>query len=256
MARGPENHVVEKCLTGFHSIHSALRRQAQDILCLWIDESRHDARMRSLIQLAEETGIRVYYKPRKQIAQRSGGIRHQGVVAICRERAKTREETWNALLQTVGETTFLLVLDRVQDPHNLGACIRTAECAGIDAIILPKDSAAPVNDTARRVAAGAADCIPIHYVTNLIRSLVELKKRGVWVVGTSDHAASSLHEVDLSGPVALVLGGEEKGIRRLVWENCDMVIRIPMAGSISSLNISVAAGVVLFEAKRQRDKVK
>ncbi len=253
VARDPDHPDGNQHLTGFHSVQSVLRRHVRNVRELWVDQSRRDSRMTSLVQLAEDAGVTVHRVPRRQLDTRSGGIRHQGVLAVCRWPLVNKSQGWESFLATLHSAPFLLVLDQVQDPHNLGACIRTAECAGVDGVILPRDGAAPVNDTVRRVAAGAAERMPVHYVTNLARSLDSLKSRGIWIIGTSDRAECSLHRADLSGPVALVLGAEDKGMRRLTWEACDRVVRIPMMGTVSSLNVSVAAGVVLFEAKRQRD---
>ena len=239
-------------LTGYHSIHSALCRNPGEVLGLWVDDSRRDSRMQALLQLAEESGIEIHRQSRKHLDMLSGGARHQGVLAI-REGHGGRDTGLGPFLDALGESPLLLVLDRVQDPHNLGACLRTSECAGVDAVIIPRDGAVPVNDTVRRVAAGAAERVPVYRVTNLVRCLGELKSRGIWIVGTSDGAEHSLHESDLSGPVALVLGSEGRGLRRLTRESCDSVIRIPMSGSVPSLNVSVAAGVILFEIRRQRD---
>ncbi len=253
MVRKPEQaNAGEQRLTGFHSVHSALRRNPREIIGLWVDDSRRDSRMQALLLLAEKSGVEVHRQSRSSLDLLSGGIRHQGVLAI-RANHSGQDTGLSPFLDTLGALPLLLVLDRVQDPHNLGACLRTSECAGVDAVIVPKDGAAQVNDTVRRVSAGAAERVPVFRVTNLARCLGELKARGIWIVGTSDSAEESLHASDLSGPVALVLGSEGRGLRRLTLEACDRIIRIPMSGSVSSLNVSVAAGVVLFEIRRQRD---
>ncbi len=253
MVRKPEKgDAGEQRLTGFHSVHSALRRNPREILGLWVDGSRRDSRMQALVLLAEQSGVEVHRQSRQSLDALSDGARHQGVLAI-RANQSRQDTGLPQFLDTLGSSPLLLILDRVQDPHNLGACLRTADCAGVDAVIVPRDGAAQVNDTVSRVAAGAAERVPVYRVVNLVRCLGELKSRGIWIVGTSDSAEQSLHECDLSGPLALVLGSEGKGLRRLTLEACDSVIRIPMSGSVSSLNVSVAAGVVLFEIRRQRD---
>lgn len=253
MARKPgQTDAGERRLTGFHAVHATLKRNPQEILGLWVDDSRRDARMQALLLLAAESGVDIHRESRSHLDMLSGGARHQGVIAICKSRHGGPEIGLTPFLEALETTPLLLVLDRVQDPHNLGACLRTAECAGVDAVIIPRDGAVSVNDTVRRVAAGAAERVPVYCVTNLVRCLGELKARGIWVIGASDSAERSLHQSDLSGPVALVLGAEGRGLRRLTLDACDRVIRIPMAGSVSSLNVSVAAGVLLFEVVRQR----
>lgn len=244
----------EQVIAGFHAVESALRRRPQDLIRLRIDGARRDRRMRDLVDLAQTAGITVEKVSSRDLDGLAPGLRHQGVVASGRSRPQRTGSDLATLLDRLESAAFLLVLDQVQDPHNLGACLRTAECAGVDAVILPRDGAAPVNETVRRVAAGAAERIPVFYVTNLARTLAELKQRGIWVIGTSDRAERDLYRADLRGPLALVLGAEGRGIRRLTADNCDHIIAIPMVGTVSSLNVSVATGVVLFEAMRQRDR--
>jgi 23S rRNA (guanosine2251-2'-O)-methyltransferase len=180
------------------------------------------------------------------------GVRHQGVIARVRRQAAKIDEhnLLSALTRTVNP--LVLVLDGVQDPHNLGACLRSAAAAGALAVIVPRDNSAPLTPVARRAAAGAAESLPLVTVTNLARTLRDLKEAGVWIYGASHDAEASLYETDLRGPVALVLGGEGKGLRRLTREHCDGLFRIPMSGAVESLNVSVAAGISLFEVMRQR----
>lgn len=239
-------------LAGFHAVGSALRRNPGGIETLWVDKSRRDPRMASIIELASNQGVLLHRVDRQELDRVGNGLRHQGVVATMRPDGALSAEDLDAFLDSLEGSPLLLILDRVQDPHNLGACLRSAECAGVDAVILPKDGSAPVTDTVRRVAAGAAEQIPLFYVTNLVRTLESLKARGIWVIGTSEHGVATIFESDLSGDAALVMGGEGGGMRRLVTEACDLIVSIPMAGSVSSLNVSVATGVVLFEAGRQR----
>jgi 23S rRNA (guanosine2251-2'-O)-methyltransferase len=240
-------------LAGFHAVTGSLRRNPAAIEIIWFDRSRNDPRMAEVAALAKQCGVAARRVDRSELDRIGAGLRHQGLVARIRGGAMDSPGDLSQFLDTLNKDAFLLVLDRVQDPHNLGACLRSAECAGVDAVILPKDGAAPVTDTVRRVAAGAAEQVPLFYVTNLSRSLEALKERGIWVIGTSDGGDTTIYRADLTGPVALVLGGEGSGMRRLVTSHCDRVVVIPMAGSVSSLNVSVAAGVVLFEARRQRE---
>jgi len=242
---------TSETLCGFHSVTSILKRNSSDINRLWVDRSRHDHRLKELISLAEKAGIKVERVDQKYLDKISHGVRHQGVVADAKIGQQEGENSLFKLLEGLKQP-FLLVLDQVQDPHNLGACLRTAEGAGIDAVILPKDGAAPVNETVRRVAAGAAERIPVFYVTNLARCLNKLQQQGVWITGCADESAKLLFESDLTGNVAVVMGAEGRGLRNLTREHCDQIISIPMAGTVSSLNVSVATGVVLYEAVRQR----
>ena len=239
-------------LAGFHAVGSALRRNPEGIESLWVDKSRCDPRMASIAELATNQGVALHRTDRQELDRIAGGLRHQGLVAIMRSDGALSSGDLNAFLDSLDGSPLLLVLDRVQDPHNLGACLRSAECAGVDAVILPKDGAAPVTDTVRRVAAGAAEQVPLFYVTNLVRTLESFKSRGIWVIGTSEKGSATIFQSDLSGAAALVMGGEGGGMRRLVTETCDLIVSIPMAGSVPSLNVSVATGVVLFEAGRQR----
>jgi 23S rRNA (guanosine2251-2'-O)-methyltransferase len=189
---------------------------------------------------------------RTELDERVPGVSHQGVVAEMTVAAALSENELPQFLDGLGKPPLLLILDGVQDPHNLGACLRSADAAGVDAVILPKDRSAPLNATARKVACGAAETVPVVRVTNLARTLRAIRDAGVWLYGAAGEAQQALYDVDLSGPVALVLGGEGKGLRRLTREHCDALMAIPLAGSVSSLNVSVAAGICLFEARRQR----
>ena len=238
-------------LCGFHAVGSALKRQAGGVNNLWIDRDRRDQRVREIIDTAEKVNISVERVDSKVLDKLSRGVRHQGVIAEVRLARQMGEDKLFELLEAT-EQPFILILDKVQDPHNLGACLRTAECAGIDAVILPKDGAAPVNETVRRVAAGAAERVPVFYVTNLSRCLTKLKESGVWITGSANESTMSVFKADLTGNVAIILGAEEVGLRKLTREHCDQIVSIPMAGSVSSLNVSVATGIMLFEAVRQR----
>lgn len=217
-----------------------------------VAEECHNPRVRELVSRARKLGIPVEVEPRALLERRSDGQRHQDIVAEFAGENLLSEKDLDGVLEAIEGLPLLLVLDGIQDPHNLGACLRTAEAAGVHAVILPKDRSAGLSPVARRAASGAAEVLPILIVTNLARVLRHLKDKGVWLLGTSDQAEQSLYEAGLTGAMALVLGSEEKGMRRLTSELCDFLVRIPMHGSVSSLNVSVATGVCLFEMKRQR----
>ena len=238
---------------GLHAVSAALERAPERMLELWIAQSREtDARVRELKERAQRTGVHVHPASSESLAKLVGEVVHQGAVAAMRPLKAFDEHDLAALLDQIKADPLLLVLDGITDPHNLGACLRTADAAGAHAVIIPKDRAASLDSVARKVAAGAAEFIPVATVTNLARTLEALKKRGVWIVGTEGEAAQSLYSADFKRPLALVLGGEGSGMRRLTREKCDFLVRIPMAGHMESLNVSVAAGIALFEALRQR----
>jgi 23S rRNA (guanosine2251-2'-O)-methyltransferase len=236
---------------GLHAIGAVIERAPERLLELWTLESRDDARVRALRARAEAVGIRVQSASNDSLARFVGAVTHQGVVAAVRPLKPWDEHDLLANLSQMVDP-LLLVLDGVTDPHNLGACLRTAEAAGVHAVIIPKDRSATVDGVVRKVAAGAAEFVPVASVTNLARSLDLLKAHGVWIVGTEGGAEQTLYAADLNRPLALILGGEGTGMRRLTRERCDFRVRIPMAGQVESLNVSVAAGVALFEARRQR----
>jgi 23S rRNA (guanosine2251-2'-O)-methyltransferase len=240
-------------IAGWHAVFAALDGVGGRVLHLWLRKERRDERAARLEKLAAEQGVTLERVGLERLDKLSSGLRHQGVLASVRPRHEADEQ---ALWQIIdGETEpLLLVLDGVQDPHNLGACLRTADAAGVHAVIVPKDRAAGLTPAVRKVAAGAAETVPLVRITNLARCLRQLQKRGVWLVGATGDAKESLFDVVLRGPLALVLGGENKGLRRLTREHCDALAHLPMAGSVSSLNVSVAAGVTLYEALRQRQK--
>lgn len=234
---------------GFHAVLARLRADPAAVIEIFLDETRGDARARDLVSLAERAGLRVMRVPAKRLDGFYGGGRHQGVVA--RIAVKAARESLDEILEQV-EKPLLLVLDGVTDPHNLGACLRVANAAGVHAVIAPRDRAAGVSAVVSKVASGAAEITPYFMVTNLARTLGELKERNIWVVGTDAQAGSTLYESDLPEAVAWVLGAEGAGMRRLTRETCDLLVRIPMHGAVDSLNVSVAAGIVLFESCRRR----
>ena len=239
---------------GLHAVQAALRYQAHQVQEVWLDASRKDTRMDEVEQLAVDANIPVQRVKRARLDELFPEKRHQGVAARSRVADSTAsEQDLDSILENHAQV-FLLILDGVQDPHNLGACLRSAEAAGVHAVIVPRDRAVGLTATVRKVACGAAEVLPFIQVTNLARTLKDLKGKGVWLVGLSGEGDRDLYDCDLTGSLALVLGAEEKGVRRLTREHCDFLARIPMAGTVESLNVSVATGVSLFEAVRQRRK--
>jgi 23S rRNA (guanosine2251-2'-O)-methyltransferase len=239
-------------LFGFHAVTVRLKSAPKSILEIHVETSRRDQRMRQFIDRARDAGAKLIESDDERLQKLSGSHRHQGVAA--RVEAIAISHSLDDTLDAVEGPPLLLVLDGVTDPHNLGACLRVADGAGAHAVIAPKDHAVGVNATVAKVASGAADTVPYFMVTNLARTLNELKERDIRVIGTSDDATQSLYDLDLSGPVALVLGAEGSGMRQLTAKTCDELVRLPMAGAVESLNVSVASGVCLYEAVRQRLK--
>jgi len=236
---------------GLHAVEALLRHHPRRGKRIWLAERRNDPRVQAVLELAAQARIGVTSCERREMDEWVEGV-HQGVVAEVSPSQVWGEPMLDELLDRSEAPPLLLVLDGVTDPHNLGACLRTADAAGALAVIVPKDKSATLNATVRKVACGAAEVVPLVAVTNLARTLEKLQKRGVWIVGTAGEASQELYSQDLSGPIALVMGAEGKGMRRLTREHCDYLVRLPMAGSVSSLNVSVATGVCLFEALRQR----
>ncbi len=241
---------------GIHSVRVLLARHPQRVRRVMIAGGREAGRLAEVRALAQRTGIQVSEADNALLDRLAAGERHQGVVAELVPQAGDPETQLEEALEAAGDAPLLLVLDGVQDPHNLGACLRSADAAGVAAVIVPRDRAAGLTPVVRKVAAGAAETVPLVAVVNLARTLRDLKSRGVWLVGTDDAADRTLYEADLKGPTALVMGSEGEGLRRLTRECCDQLVSIPMAGAVESLNVSVAAGVALFEAVRQRSAKK
>jgi 23S rRNA (guanosine2251-2'-O)-methyltransferase len=237
---------------GIHSVRILLLQRPRRIARLVLQKDRDDARIRELQELAQERGIDVNWSSQAELDRTSGSEHHQGALAQVQSTEALGEGALDGLLDEARTPPLLLVLDGVQDPHNLGACLRTAEAAGVTAVIAPRDRAAGLSPVVRKVASGAAEIVPLIQVVNLARTLRWLQQREVWIVGTDDQASQTLYDVDLRGPLALVLGAEGTGLRRLTREGCDVLVRIPMQGVVESLNVSVATGVALFEATRQR----
>jgi 23S rRNA (guanosine2251-2'-O)-methyltransferase len=246
-----EQSSVTRTVFGLHSVRMLLERQPQRIARLVLQKSREDARVEEILELAQQSGVVVQWQSLDELTALAGSTRHQGVLAQVHATDVLGEGALDALLDAT-DVPLLLVLDGVQDPHNLGACLRTAEAAGVTAVIVPRDRAVGLSPAVRKVACGAAEIVPLIQVVNLARTLRWLQQRQVWIVGTDDQAEKTLYEADLKGALALVLGAEEAGLRRLTREGCDLLVRIPMLGVIESLNVSVATGVALFEAARQR----
>jgi 23S rRNA (guanosine2251-2'-O)-methyltransferase len=239
-----------RLIHGFHAITARLRRSPESFKDIHVAGERHDQRMRDLLKLADAAGVRVIATDAARLDGMAGGARHQGVVA--RVDSTERYLTLDDVMATLSGPALLLVLDGVTDPHNLGACLRVADAAGAHAVVAPKDRACGLNATAIKVASGAAETVPYLMVTNLARSLRALQEAGVWVVGAAGEAEKDIYAADQRGPLAWVLGAEGGGLRRLTRDTCDELARIPMVGSVESLNVSVAAGICLFETRRQR----
>jgi 23S rRNA (guanosine2251-2'-O)-methyltransferase len=235
---------------GLHAVTAALKRRPGAVFEVFLDAGRSDPRARRVADLAKAAGVRLHETDADRLEGFAKGGRHQGVAAFVEE--VTLAGSLNEVLDDLAEPAFLLVLDGVQDPHNLGACLRVADAMGVHAIVAPKDRATGLTATVHKVASGAAESVPFIPVTNLARTLRELKDKGIWVVGAAGGEAATLFDAKLSGPLALVLGAEDEGLRRLTRETCDELISIPMLGQVESLNVSVAAGICLYEARRQR----
>ncbi len=235
---------------GFHAVLARLRRNPESIRELYVDVSRDDPRMRDLVRLAGEAGVKPIPANGERLGRLCPARRHQGVVAIA--EAALPGLTLEGLLDTIEGPALLLVLDGVTDPRNLGACLRVADGAGCQGVIAPKDHACLLSDVAIQTASGAAESVPYVMVTNLARALDTMQEHGIWTVGAADEAPDSLYQIEMPASVAWVLGAEGTGLRRLTRERCDLLAHIPMAGQVGNLNVSVAAGVVLFETVRQR----
>ncbi len=253
-----------KVLFGFHAVGVRLRTTPQSIVEIHFDPARRDARMRGFLEKAREAGVRLLESDGLRLAKLCGSHGHQGVVARVQELAQltSLDELLERLEATESEkplaqrqVALILVLDGITDPHNLGACLRVADGSGVHAVVAPKDHASGINATVAKVASGAAETVPYFMVTNLARTLNELKERNIWIIGTSDQASKSIYQADLKGPVALVLGAEGEGMRQLTAKTCDELVRIPMRGAVESLNVSTASAVCLYEALRQRGSV-
>jgi 23S rRNA (guanosine2251-2'-O)-methyltransferase len=254
---------MDELIFGIHAVKSALnycsdgkhsdgeKTASEQISALFVDRGRKDSRITAIVELAKKKSVEITFVQRKKLDEMTSG-NHQGVVAQSKTPKVKSESFLDELLQQLDVPPFLLILDGVQDPHNLGACLRTADAAGVHAIIVPKDRSVSLTPTVRKVACGADQSVPLIQVTNLARTLKLLKSYQIWIVGTAGETDGTIYNTDLKGSLALVMGTEGKGMRRLTRENCATLIKIPMVGSVESLNVSVATGVSLFEAVRQR----
>lgn len=243
---------MSEMIYGIHAVQALLERDPQRFLEVFVMKGREDRRLMPLIAELEQMGIVIQVANRQWLDEKVEGAVHQGIIARVREGRQYQENDLPALLENLEQPPFLLILDGVTDPHNLGACLRSADAAGVHAVIVPRDRSAHLNATAKKVACGAAETVPLIRVTNLARTMRFLQEQNVWIVGTAGEADHNLYQSKMTGPMALVMGAEGDGMRRLTREHCDELISIPMAGSVSSLNVSVATGICLFEAVRQR----
>ena len=241
----------ETIVFGLHAVRTLLQQHPQRASLLILQKGRDDGRIAEVVKLAQAASVKIAHRDGTELDRMAAGDRHQGVCIQMKSSGVLGEGALDELLDKA-KKPLLLILDGVQDPHNLGACLRTADAVGVTAVIVPRDRAAGLSPVVRKVASGAAETVPLIQVVNLSRTMRWLKEREVWIVGTDDEAPKSLYETSLTGPLAIVLGAEGPGLRRLTKENCDALISIPMRGVVESLNVSVATGVVLFEALRQR----
>lgn len=246
--------MAKTIIYGIHAVESALRNDPDNLGTIWLESRSRNERLRDLQKILAERGLKARAADSKQLDKLAANARHQGVVAEYFSVEHYTENDLYDVLDRSNNTPFLLVLDGVTDPHNLGACLRSADAVGVQAVIAPRDNAASLTPTVRKVASGAAETVPFIPVTNLARTLDSLKERGIWITGTSDQATQTLYQADLAGSLAIVMGAEGKGMRRLTAERCDFLISLPMRGQVSSLNVSVATGVCLYEALRQRSQ--
>ena len=237
---------------GLHAVRAVLRQEGVQVLRAWAQDSRHDPKLETLIGELQARGVRVERLPRRELDRMVPDARHQGILLELKSGTAATDQDFDSFLATLKAPALLLVLDGVTDPHNLGACLRTADAAGVQAVILPKDRSVGLTPVVRKVACGAAESLPVFSVTNLARTLRSLQDAGIWIYGAAGEAEQVLYDIDFTGSIALVLGAEGSGMRRLTREHCDGLVKIPMAGTVESLNVSVATGVLLYEVVRQR----
>ena len=237
---------------GWHAVRWLLRRHPERVRQIWMQRGREDARAAEIVSLARTAGTSIQQAEGRSLDAMSGDASHQGIVASVAPAQPWDETRLQSHLDSLHEPALLLLLDGIQDPHNLGACMRTADACGVHAVIAPRDRAVGLNATVRKVAAGAAETVPLATVTNLARTMRALKERGIWLIGMAIDGTKRSHEADFTGPVGIVMGSEGEGLRRLTRESCDLLVSLPMIGAIESLNVSVATGMILYEAVRQR----
>lgn len=244
----------QQFIFGIHSVESLLSKHPDRVIRLCILHERHDKKINRILELAKQNDIHIDYLSKPELERLARTENHQGVIAFAKQSPVLSENNLSTLIALLDEAPFILILDGVQDPHNLGACLRSADAAGVHLVIAPKDKSVGITPTVSKVASGAAETVPFIQVTNLVRTLELLKELGIWIYGASADAAQTLYQTKLTGPIAIVLGAEGQGLRRLTQEHCDALVKIPMRGTIESLNVSVATGIFLFEAVRQRAK--
>ena len=237
---------------GLHAVDALLEKQPERVIEIYTLKGRDDQRLTDITQKAQEWGISVQPMQRKSLDEKSNGEQHQGVIARIKAAKILTDNDLEPILNKLNEAPFLLILDGVTDPHNLGACLRSADAAGVHAVIIPKDNSASFTPVVRKVACGAAESVPLIHVTNLARCMRDLQEKGIWLYGTAGEATQNVYDCKFEGGIAIAMGAEGKGLRRLTREHCDELIKLPMAGAVSSLNVSVATGICLFEVVRQR----
>ena len=242
----------DEYIYGVHAVGHALRSSPENVLELWVQHGERISEIRELIRFAQHHTLPVHRVPRKTLDRLATRANHQGIVLRCRRATALGDAEFVTLLNQLSVQPLLLVLDGVQDPQNLGACLRVADAAGVNGVVIRRDRAAALTATVRKVASGAADSVPLLQVSNLARAIQQMQKAGLWLIGADPGAKESLYDVELTMPLAFVLGGEDKGLRRLTRERCDRLVHLPMLGSVESLNVAVASAVCLFEALRQR----
>jgi 23S rRNA (guanosine2251-2'-O)-methyltransferase len=241
-------------IVGIHSVRTALKHGGSGVHEVWLERRRRDRRLGELADLARKAGVRIRQVEREAIEAAAHGVNHQGALAWASTPSPRGEPELAGILDGIEGAPLVLILDEVQDPHNLGACLRTADAAGVHAVVAPRDKAVGLTPIVCKVASGAAETVPYVQVTNLARAMDGLKANGLWLIGSAGEAETDLFATDLTGPLGLVMGSEGRGLRRLIRERCDLLVRLPMLGTVESLNVSVAAGICLYEAVRQRSK--
>jgi len=242
----------DQLIFGIHAVEALLQNEPERVLRLCVHQDRQDKKIEAIVQLAKKSGIRVEAMKRHELDHLTHDANHQGILAYCKPAKVLTEADLKSLLVKLQNPPLLLILDGIQDPHNLGACFRSADAAGVHAIIAPRDRSVGITPTVTKVACGAAETVPFIQVTNLARTLELLKELGIWIYGADGEAKENVYQIDFTGPIAIVMGAEGEGMRRLTRDKCDGLMKIPMHGSVSSLNVSVATGVCLFEVVRQR----
>lgn len=238
---------------GFHAVEAVVKRNCEKVVEVIIARQRDDQRTKNIIALLKKSKVSFRFSNREEAKTANDEVNNQGIIAILKEQPPTKSEKLEVILNGLTQA-LVLVLDHIQDPHNLGACLRSAECAGVDAVIIPRHGASPVNDTVRKVASGAVENVNIVCVTNLVQTLKKLQQLKYWIIGAAEQGDMTLYDCDFSGNIAIVMGAEDKGLRRLTTDHCDYLVKIPMSGAVSNLNVSVATGIFLFEAMRQKQR--